>query len=111
MTLDEQLKAAGVEVVHHFVGGLYAKETRIPAGVTLTQHRHKFDHLSALMQGEAVVMVDGQHSTHTAPALITIRAGLAHEVTALTDVVWACLHATDALETDDIDAMLIAEGN
>lgn len=104
MTLDE----AGVGIVHHFVGGLYAKETHIPAGTKLTQHVHAFDHLSALMQGCVIVSVDGKRTLHDAPMLMTIKAGKAHEVTAVTDVVWACLHATSETDPDVVDGALIA---
>lgn len=103
MTLDE----AGVGIVHHFVGGLYAKETHIPAGTKLTQHAHHFDHLSALMKGCVIVAVDGKRTLHDAPMLMTIKAGMAHEVTAVTDVVWACLHATLETDPDKVDAGLI----
>ena len=108
MNIADQLDAVGVGITHHFVGGLYAKETRIPAGVTLTQHVHLFDHLSALMQGTASVEVDGERVTHTAPVLLTIKAGKVHTVKAVTDVVWACLHATDETDPEQIDAGLIA---
>lgn len=103
MTLDE----AGVTIAHHFVGGLYAKETFIPAGVRLPKHVHAFDHMSVLMKGSVVVDVDGDRRLHDAPALLVIKAGKAHEVTAVTDVVWACLHATDETDPDRIDEVLI----
>lgn len=103
MTLDE----AGVGITHHFVGGLYAKETHIPAGIKLSQHVHKYDHLSALMKGSVMVEVDGKGEVHVAPKLLTIKAGKAHEVTAITNVVWACLHATDETDAEKIDHTLI----
>lgn len=99
----------GVEVVHHFVGGLYAKETHIPAGVRLTQHKHSFDHLSVLASGRVLVSVDGVETEHAAPAFLTIAANKAHEVTALTDVVWGCLHATDCTDPEEIDHELVNE--
>jgi quercetin dioxygenase-like cupin family protein len=99
----------GVEVVHHFAGGLYCKETRIPAGVKLTQHKHSFEHLSVLASGRVLVSVDGVETEHAAPAFLTIAAGKAHEVTALTDVVWGCLHATDCTDADKIDHELVHE--
>ena len=51
------MKFIDPEVRHHFGGGVYAKETFIPADKWLVQHTHKFDHLSVLAQG----------STWTAP--------------------------------------------
>jgi hypothetical protein len=100
--------APDVLITHHFVGGVYAKETHIPAGMKLTQHVHAFDHLSALMKGDVIVTVDGLSERHSGPALLPIRAGKAHEVTALSDVVWACIHATDETDPDKIDEALIA---
>lgn len=96
----------GVEIVHHFVGGLYCKETHIPAGVELTQHVHPFDHLSVLAKGKVAVLVDGVESIYQAPAFLTIKGGSAHKVTALTDVTWGCLHATDCTDPDKVDEVL-----
>lgn len=98
----------GVEVAHHFAGKLYCKETRIPAGVKLTQHRHSFDHLSVLAQGRVLLSVDGQTTEHCAPAFLFISAGKAHEVTALTDVVWGCMHATECTDPAEVDHQLVA---
>lgn len=106
MSASASLDAFGVGIVHHFVGGLYCKETCIPAGVVLTQHVHPFDHLSVLAQGAVTVTVDGVTTEHRAPAFLTIKAGAVHTVAALTDVVWGCLHATDCTDPDEIDKAL-----
>lgn len=98
----------GVTVEHHFAGGLYCKETHIPAGVKLTQHRHSFAHLSVLAQGRVLLTVDGVSTEHAAPAFLTIAAGKVHEVTALTDTVWGCLHATDCTDPALVDDHLVA---
>lgn len=107
MNLDAQFKDAGVGITHYLAGGLYAKETHIPAGVRLVQHAHVYDHLSALMQGTAVVDLNGSRRVHHAPAILTIHAHQVHEVTAVTDVVWACIHATPETDPERIDAGLI----
>jgi quercetin dioxygenase-like cupin family protein len=99
-----------VGIAHHFGGGVYAKETHIPAGVVLTQHRHRFDHLSVLASGTAVVEVDGLRRTLQGPACVVVEAGKAHSVTAITDVVWYCVHATDCTDPEQVDNRLIEEG-
>jgi hypothetical protein len=66
-------------------------------------------HLSVLASGRVLVSVDGVETEHAAPAFLTIAAGKAHEVTALTDVVWGCLHATDCTDADKIDHELVHE--
>ena len=94
---------------HHFGAGVYAKETRIPAGQVLVQHKHKFDHLSILASGSIELMVDGERSVVHAPACLTISAGKHHGVKSLTDVVWYCIHATECTDEDEIDEVLIAD--
>lgn len=96
---------------HHFSSGVYAKETRIPAGQVLVQHAHKYDHLSILAQGSVEVVVDGKKEILHAPACLTIEANKHHGVKSLTDVVWYCVHATDCADEDEIDEVLIAPSN
>ena len=109
MTLHlDKLAAYGVEIVHHFGGGTYAKEARIPAGVVLTQHTHPHDHLSVLAQGVALVEVDGQSQYFTGPCCINIKAGAPHKVEAKTPVVWFCIHATDDTDPETVDTSILS---
>lgn len=101
------LADAGVGIAHHFSSGLYAKETHIPAGVKLTQHVHPFDHLSVLAKGSALVEAGRSRVVHHAPAVLTIKAGVAHEVTAISDVCWLCLHATEETDPERIDHVIL----
>lgn len=94
-------------VVHHFSDGLYAKEMALPAGHFAVTHAHAYDHLSILAKGYAKVEVDGVVTEYRAPACINIQAGKHHEVVALTDIVWFCVHATDETDPDCIDEVLI----
>lgn len=98
-------------ISHHFSAGVYAKETRIPAGHVLVQHKHKFSHLSILASGSIELMVDGERKIIHAPACLTIEADKHHGVKSLTDVVWYCIHATDCTDTDEIDEVLIVPGD
>ena len=96
---------------HHFSAGVYAKETLIPAGHVLVQHKHKFSHLSILASGSIELMVDGERKIIHAPACLTIEADKHHGVKSLTDVVWYCVHATDCTDEAEIDEVLIESGN
>ena len=98
-------------ISHHFGAGVYAKESRIPAGSILVQHKHKHDHLSILASGSVELVVDGVKSVIHAPTCITIEANKHHGVKSLTDVVWYCIHATECTDTDEIDEVLIVTGN
>jgi quercetin dioxygenase-like cupin family protein len=95
------------QVQHHFGGGVYAKQMRIPTGCTIVQHKHTHDHLSVLASGEVQLMVDGAVSRYTAPACIHIAADRHHAVHALTDAVWYCIHATDCTDPEQVDEVII----
>ena len=96
---------------HHFSSGVYAKETRIPAGFVLVQHVHKHDHLSILASGSVEMAVEGVKSIIHAPACLTIAAGKHHGIKSITDVVWYCVHATDCTDENEVDEMLVEPDN
>ncbi len=100
---------ADLPISHHFGGGVYAKETKVKAGLILVQHKHEYDHLSILASGTVEVLIDGQRTELTGPACLTIKANKHHGVRALTDVVWYCIHATDCIDEHEVDDVLIAE--
>lgn len=107
--IKDILEANGVEIKHHFAAGTYIKETLIPAGVTLTQHVHSYDHSSVLVSGVAIVEVNGVAITYDKPQILTIKAGKNHKVTAITDVLWLCIHATDDKNPDTVDVSLMSK--
>ena len=96
-------------IEHHFGSGVYAKETRIPAGYLLGKHKHSFDHMSILASGSIELSVGGEVSVVHAPKCLSIRADKEHQVRAITDVVWFCIHATDCTDVEQIDEVLIQE--
>lgn len=95
------------QLQHHFCGGVYAKVARIPADTAERQHAHSYDHLSFLMAGSVALVVDGVSTHHTAPAVMTIKAGKQHTVVALTDVTWACVHATNETDPEKVDQAIL----
>ena len=100
----------GVGLAHHFGGGVYAKEARIPAGVVLSQHAHPFAHLSVLASGRVLVEQDGASREASGPTCLTIPAHVQHRVTAITPAVWFCIHATDEVDPGLIDAAITKGG-
>lgn len=97
-------------IEHHFLPGLYAKRTHIPAGHVGMQHAHTYDHCSVLVKGSAMVGDGVTYRTHHAPAHIVIPAGQQHEVRALTDIEWWCIHATDETDPAKVDEVLVCRG-
>lgn len=101
------MNLSDLNITHHFGGGVYAKETAVPAGCILVQHKHEHDHLSVLASGTVELLVDGVRSEITGPACVTIRAGKHHGIRALTNVVWYCIHATDCTDPEQVDEVLV----
>jgi mannose-6-phosphate isomerase-like protein (cupin superfamily) len=60
-----------------------------------------------LAAGVAVVEVDGHETQYSAPTCIEIKAGAEHKITALQDVAWFCVHATEETNVAKIDEVLI----
>lgn len=92
----DQLAALGIAVTHHWAGGCYCKETRIPAGMALEQHAHEHSHLSVLTAGRVQLETGRMSRFIAAPAVLTIAAGHAHRVVALEASTWLCIWRDDA---------------
>jgi quercetin dioxygenase-like cupin family protein len=95
------------EIKHHFSDGLYAKQISLPQDHFMVQHKHTYNHISILAEGWVVVKVDEVETEYHAPACINIAAGQSHEVTAVTNSVWFCIHATDETDIEKVDQVLI----
>ncbi len=98
-----------MDIEHFFSTGLYAKEARFKAGHKDCKHAHSYDHLSILAAGTVVVTIDGYKYQYTGPCCMEVKAGKQHEVEALTDAVWYCIHATSCTDATVIDEVLIAQ--
>lgn len=94
-------------VKHHFSEHEYAKEMLLFKGEKVLSHKHKYSHLAILASGQAQVTIDSSTIIYTAPACITIAAGVTHEIMALENVTWYCIHATTERDPDKIDKTVI----
>lgn len=98
---------------HYIAGGVYAKELHLLSiGAKVTQHVHKYDHLSLLATGRVAVTTPEGRKEYSAPTGVLIKAGVAHEIEALTaDVLWYCVHSVpqDLRGEALIDASLIED--
>lgn len=97
-------------ISHHFSDGLYAKQMVLQKGHLAVSHKHNYSHLSILAQGEVHIRVGGIVSHYVAPACIEIKDDAEHEILALQDVVWYCIHHVDGeYDEKNIDEVLIKE--
>lgn len=63
------------------------------AGYVAPQHSHEYDHATLLAAGSIMSVVDTVRTLHTAPSILTIKAGTKHLFMALTDnCVLYCIH-------------------
>lgn len=92
---------------HHFVGGVYAKETRLDPGWVLVSHQHPYDHLSILASGRVCLTVGDNQQYLTGPCALTIEAGKEHTLRAITPAVWFCIHATAETDPDKVDDAIL----
>jgi quercetin dioxygenase-like cupin family protein len=94
-------------VEHYFSDGIYAKRMVIPKGFEAGQHAHNYSHLSILVKGKVVVLTDDSQTEYEAPACIEIKAGVHHVIHALENSEWFCVHATEEIEVNKVDQVLI----
>ena len=102
-------KIGEIKTQHHKIGGVYARQMELPKGWYAESHKHKFGHMSILSQGVAIVSVNGEKTTYTAPTVVEIKAGHTHSIEALEDTVWFCIHSTDTLQDGSLEPILIEE--
>ena len=109
--LPQDVIDAALGVVHYFPkegNPVYMRRMKAPAGYLIGSHKHKFEHYSVLCCGRVRAEVGGEVEEIEGPGVITVPAGVEHRITALTDIVWFCIHGTT--ETDDLDEVLIEKG-
>lgn len=94
-------------IQHHFGADVYIREGFIPRGHRIKKHIHTYDHYSILGMGAVAVSVDGVMTPFYAPACIKIEAGKEHEVLAMTDAVWYCIHGANSDEVNDLNTVKI----
>lgn len=105
--INISLDDLGIE--HHFGGNEYIKVGKFKAGTYLEQHKHKHDHLSVLVSGDADVTVDGETKSYRGFNVINIAAYKAHGVYAKTDCIWLCVWGISEKDVNKIDDGLIYE--
>jgi len=96
------------QTVHYFSDGLYSKQMVIPKGFIACQHKHNFSHLSILAKGSVIVKTDDYNHVYCAPACIKIKAETYHQIEALEDSVWFCIHATNEIDSAKAEEILIS---
>ena len=96
-----------IDVAHHFSDALYAKQIILSRGDHVVKHTHSYSHLSVVALGCVDVVAAGNRTRHWAGECLDIRAGIEHEIIAIEDSVWYCIHQTDEKDTEKVDRVLV----
>lgn len=95
------------EIVHHFGSGVYIKEMSLRNGQFAETHSHVYDHFGMLGSGRAAIEVDGSVNVYDGPKVVLIEKGKPHRITALSDISWFCIHATEETDPNKVDEVLV----
>lgn len=111
---EEEFATFGGKIEHFMPddgSGCYIKQTFIPKGVKIEMHVHTYTHKSVLCSGTVRVRMDDKKEALEleAPMIITMPWGTAHEISAVTDAVWLCIHSIEKLKEGDIDEQLVSK--
>jgi len=96
-------------ISHHFSDGVYAKQMRLEKGHLAITHKHNYSHLSILATGHVEITLNGVKSRFKAPYCIEILAGVEHQIYALKDSTFFCIHKTEETDVNKVDKVLIKE--
>lgn len=74
------------------VGGVFIKVMDLKKGQQVVTHAHDYTHAHILGKGKILLDVDGWMTIYEAPAVIEIKAGVHHGITAIEDSTGFCVH-------------------
>ena len=100
-------------VKHYRAKGVYGRWAEAPAGSCVVTYVHKIEHLTVILQGEALVVdQDGNKTTVRAPDVFVTKPGTQRALVSLTDVIWLTAHpdlgTTDA-DNDEMEKVMCCE--
>lgn len=103
--------AKALQVTHHLLNGLYAREIFLPAGTLLTGKIHNFDHLSVLSAGDVSVMTDDGIVRIKAPFTWPSKAGTKRLIYVHSDTIWTTFHITATTDVDSLESELVHDSD
>lgn len=103
--------AKALQVTHHLLNGLYAREIFLPEGTLLTGKIHNFDHLSVLSAGEVSVMTDEGTVRIKAPFTWPSKAGTKRLIYVHSDTIWTTFHITATTDVGSLESELVHDSD
>lgn len=96
------------ETKHYFHGGMYCREVKRDANVTVVGAVHKKEHLYVIVSG-TVAISDGRNPAQlvTGPCVIKSHPGTERVVSSITEAVCMTFHVTNAKTVEEAEAELV----
>lgn len=103
------LQLPQVEIVprHYFMGGLYAREIVIPAGVCLTGKIHLEDHLNFVTGDISVETEEGMKRLTGVQMVIPSKKGMKRAGYTHAETIWTTVHITQATTPEEAERHLV----
>lgn len=98
----ETMPQLEIELKHHFIPGIYAREGFIPKGTVFVGRVHHQPQINIVSKGDITVLTESGLVRMTAPFTMTNPPGAQRCAYAHEDTVWTTILATDDTDPDNI---------
>ena len=102
----------GLETMHNFIDGIYARTVMMRAGTLITGRIHKLEHMVIVSQGSASVVSEEFGSKQiNAPCIFISPPGVKRLLFIHHDMIWTTIHPnpTNTRDTDQLERELTVE--
>ena len=98
-------------MIHLFSPGIYIRGILMRAGRYIIGHEHKTEHFNFVLNGKALVDIDGVQHLIEAPSIFKSEPGVRKVLIILEDMRWVTVHPnpTDERDLKKLDEMFVAK--
>ena len=92
---------------YQFSDGVHTRQITMPKSAVVIGHKHKTEHFNMILQGRALVNMNGIVSEISAPAVFSTKAGVRKILYILEEMVWVTVHKTDKTDFEEIKKEIV----
>jgi hypothetical protein len=102
------IEESGIQHIHHFAPGVYAREMIVPPDVLMTGAVHKTEHISIFLEGRMLIP-DGQGGSKEiqGPVVEIGKPGIKRVGWTLDQVRWITIHPTEETDVELIEQQIV----
>jgi hypothetical protein len=104
-----EMPQVNAPVTERFAPGVYLREIFMPAGALIIGHEHRTEHFNIVLQGSALVAIDGVVEEIIAPATFVSKPGVRKVLLIIEDMIWQTVHPTTETDPAKLEDMLIVK--